>query len=268
MFYDIYRIDYLENQYGEIKKEKIKSIWNYKELNYQYARQYLKDFFGTSEMFDFPKSPFFIKKLTSALDDKNGIILDFFSGSATTAHAVLDLNKEDGGNRKFILVQLPEKSDEKSEAYKAGYKTIAEIGKERIRRVIKKIKEGQKRTPPNLPLAGEEQNRKQDLGFKVFKLQESNFKIWRTKINNEKQLINQLKQHLEPLDENAETEDVLYELLLKSGIPLTAKIEEKGGFYLVNDTEIALILEKVNKKIIKKVISVKPQKVITIDCLF
>ena len=140
---------------------------------------------------------------------------------------------------------------------------IAEIGKERIRRVIKKIKKEQ---DGKLDLDGNAG--KMDLGFKVFKLQESNFKIWRTKIETEEQLVEQLQQHLEPLDENAKTEDVLYELLLKSGVSLTAKIEQKDDFYLVNDNEIALILEKVDKEIINSVIDEKPQKVITIDRLF
>ena len=224
----------------------------------------IKNLFGDGKIFAFPKPSELLKHLIAiSWKDKECLILDFFSGSGVIAEAVINLNKEDGGNRKFILIQLPEKCDEKSEAYKAGYKTIAEIGKERIRRVIKKIKEEQE---GKLDLDGNAG--KQDLGFKVFKLQDSNFKIWRTKIENEEQLVEQLQQHLEPLDENAKTENVLYELLLKSGIPLTAKIEEKGGVYLVNDTEIALILEKVDKKIIKSVIDVKPQKVITIDRLF
>ena len=215
------------------------------------------------KIFSFPKPISLIKEFVKVGLGKKDLVLDFFLGSGTTAHAMFEQNKEDGGDRKFICIQLPEKTDEKSEAYKAGYKTIAEIGKERIRRVIKEIKEEQEGK-----LDFDSNADKQDLGFKVFKLQESNFKIWRTKIENEEQLVDQLQQHLEPLDENAKIEDVLYELLLKSGVPLTAKIVQKGGFYLVNDTEIALILEKVDKKIIKKVIDVKPQKVITIDRLF
>ena len=199
------------------------------------------------------------------------IFLDFFPGSASTAHAVLELNKEDAstgsaqgyGNRKFIMVQMPELCDEKSEAYKAGYKTIADIGKERIRRVIKKI---EKELEGKLDLDGT--NGKQDLGFKVFKLQESNFKIWRTDIKTEAELMEQIQQHIEPLAEHANTENVLYELLLKSGVPLTAKIEEKNGYYLVNDNEISLILETVNTDIIKSVIAKNPRKVITLDCLF
>ncbi len=262
LFYDIYRIDYLENQNGEIKKEKIKSIWNYKELNYQYARQYLKDFFGTSEIFDFPKSPFFINKLTSALDNKNGIILDFFSGSCTTAHAVLDLNKEDVGNRKFIMVQLPEKTDIKSEAYKAGYETIADIGKERIRRVIKKIEHEQKEKLN----FGEN---KQDLGFKVFKLRESNFKIWRgDKFKSEEELEEQLLAFVNPVKEGSIEENMLYELLLKSGIDLDCRIENKNNYYLINENELVIALSKINEEIIKNIIETKPLKVITLDKLF
>lgn len=215
-------------------------------------------------LFSFPKPSSLIKHLLSAVKFEYGdIILDFFSGSCTTAHAVLALNKEDGGNRKFICVQLPEKCDENSEAFKAGYKTIAEIGKERIRRVIKKIRKDQ---DGRLDLDGT--IGKQDLGFKVFKLRQSNFKIWRSKIEDEEQLVKQLQSHLEPLDEHAKTENVLYELLLKSGKPLTSKIIRKNGFFLVNDDELSLILEKINEKIIKTVTAQKPNKVITLDRLF
>jgi adenine-specific DNA-methyltransferase len=227
----------------------------------------LKELFVNSP-FDTSKPSGLIKRMLELSSSSNDdIILDFFAGSATTAEAIYIKNAEDKINRKYILIQIDEKIDENTPAginadsYKL--KTIAEIGKERIRRVIKKIKKEQ---DGKLDLDGNFE--KQDLGFKVFKLQESNFKIWRTKIENEEQLVEQLQQHLEPLDENAKIEDVLYELLLKSGVSLTAKIEEKNGFYLVNDTEIALILEKVDKEIIKTVIDAKPQKVITIDRLF
>ena len=164
------------------------------------------------------------------------------------------------------MVQMPEQCDEKSEAFKAGYKTIADIGKERIRRVIKKIEKEQKETQPTLPFAGVK--KEQDLGFKVFKLQESNFKIWRTDIKTEAELTEQIELHIEPLAEHANTENVLYELLLKSGVPLTANILEKDGYYIVNDNEIALILEIVNTDIIKSVIAKNPRKVITLDRLF
>ena len=139
--FDIYRIDPLESPDGSIKREKFKSVWLDKELNYQSARQYLRKLFGNSEIFDFPKPPEMIIKLLGSLNENGGLTLDFFSGSATTAHAVMQLNAEDGGNRKFIMVQLPEPTDEKSEAYKAGYMNISEIGKERIRRAGDQILE-------------------------------------------------------------------------------------------------------------------------------
>ena len=258
--WSIHTKQYLKDENGEVRKDKSFSIFD--NVYTQHGTNEIINLFGNAQIFPFPKPVQFLKYLINiGVQDKEGIIIDFFPGSCTIAHAVLELNKQDDGNRKFICIQLPEKCEEGSEAYKAGYKTIAEIGKERIRRVIKKLKEKQS---GKLDLFGNAE--KQDLGFKVFKLQ--NFKIWRIKIENEEQLVEQLQQHLEPLDENAKTEDVLYELLLKSGIPLTAKIEQKDGFYLVNHTEIVLIIEKVNKKIIKMVIDVKPQKVITLDRLF
>src|SRR3989344_2965309 len=125
---------------------------------------------GLDIPFDFAKPSKLISYLISFIDDSQAIVLDFFAGSGTTAQAVLDLNKDDGGNRKFICVQLPEPTPEDSETFKAGYKNIAEICKERIRRVIKKIKEEQKSEQKTL-----KENKKQDLGFKVFKLDSSNF---------------------------------------------------------------------------------------------
>src|SRR5690606_23205598 len=120
-------------------------------------------------IFDTPKPIPYIKQMLKIVTNKNDIILDFFSGSGTTVNAVMALNAEDGGGRKCISVQLPELCDEKSEAHKAGYKTIADISKERIRRAGKKIREERRKTPPSLPLSGEEQNSKLDTGFKVFK---------------------------------------------------------------------------------------------------
>jgi adenine-specific DNA-methyltransferase len=224
----------------------------------------LKKLFNGKCLVDYPKPLPLIRHLVEISNlDEGDIILDYFTGSGSTAQAILEMNQELEENYRFICVQLSEPTKEKSEAFKAGYKTIAEIGKERIRRVIKKIKEEQE---SKLDLYGNVE--KQDLGFKVFKLQDSNFKIWRIKIENEEQLVNQLQQHLEPLDENAKTEDVLYELLLKSGVSLIAKIEEKGGVYFVNNNEIILILEEINEEIVKNIINTNPQKVITLDRLF
>ena len=137
--WDIYQKDYLERDSG--RRTKAKSIWDDSEINYQNGASEIKELFGKGGIFDYSKPTFLIKQAMKMIGfDYHDIVMDFFSGSATTAHAVMQLNAEDGGHRKFIMVQLPEKCDEASEAYKAGYKTICEIGKERIRRAGEKIK--------------------------------------------------------------------------------------------------------------------------------
>ena len=205
--------------------------------------------------FNYPKPVSLVKELVlgATLLTKNNeeIILDFFAGSCTTAHAVMQLNAEDGGNRRFICVQMPEPCDKKSEAFKAGYKTIADIGKERIRRAIK--------------------NGDLDVDFKVFKLQDSNFKIWRgAEIQDKKELKKQLKMHTASIVNDAKTENILYELLLKSGFPLTAPIEARNGWFMAQDGEatLALALERIDKRVIKAILSAAPQKFITLDHLF
>ena len=138
------------------------TIWKYSEVGHsQDATKRLKDLFGGKAYFDYPKPVDLIKRTLQLYSSKGSIVLDFFSGSATTAHAVMQLNAEDGGHRKFIMVQLPEKCDEASEAYKAGYKNICEIGKERIRRAGDKIQ-------------SEHPDVKLDTGFRVFRVDESN----------------------------------------------------------------------------------------------
>jgi len=162
-------------------------------------------------VFDFPKNKDLLSILCSFALDVDDTVLDFFAGSCTTAHAVLDLSKEAGGDRKFIMVQLPEPCGEKSEALKAGHKTIAEIGKERIRRATAKTKE-------------ENPEYEGDLGFKVFKLDSSSIRAWSPDRNDLEQT---LLDHMEHLIEGRSEEDVLYELLLKRGVDLTVPIEEK-----------------------------------------
>ena len=260
--WSVHTKQYWKDEQGNIRQSKAFSIID--NVFTQHGTNEIIDLFGNAKYFSFPKPTGLIKPLLTigTASYEEDIILDFFAGSGTTAHAVLELNKEDGGNRKIICVQLPEKCEENSEAFKAGYKTIAEIGKERIRRVIKKIREGQE---GKLDLDG---NMDKDLGFKVFKFQESNFKIWRTNIETEEELVAQMQRHLEPLDENAKIEDVLYELLLKSGVSLTAKIKKEKDYILVNGDEVALMLEKADEKIIKQILAVKPKKVFTLDRLF
>ena len=210
------------------------TIWKYTEVGHsQEAAQALKKLFGDKAIFDYPKSVDLIKKGLSLYSATDSIILDFFSGSATTAHAVMKLNAEDGGNRKFIMVQLPEPCEEGTEAAKAGYKNICEIGKERIRRAAKKIREEN-------PLACQNQ----DMGFKVFKLDTSNLLPWNP---NAETLAQDLYKAVDNVLADRSTDDLLYEILLKCNLPLTLPIEKKqfGGntVYIVGMGALAICLD-------------------------
>jgi adenine-specific DNA-methyltransferase len=252
---------YLKSENGELRKDKAFSIVD--EVFTQHGTNEIIDLFGNAQIFSFPKPTVFMNFLINiGIQDKTGIILDFFPGSCTTAHAVFDLNKQDNGTRKFICIQLPEKCDEKSEAFKAGYKTIADIGKERIRRVIKNIKDSEN---GKLPF----EKTKQDLGFKVFKLQTSNFKIWRgDNIKNSKQLEKQMRLHLDSIKKDAVEENMLFELLLKSGRNLNSTIENTNDYYRINDGEMLIALSKIDEKIVDSILEDKPQVFITLDRLF
>jgi adenine-specific DNA-methyltransferase len=168
--------------------------------------------------FDFPKDELVLKEKINCFTSKDSIILDFFAGSGTTAHSTMQLNAEDGGNRKFICVQLPEPIDEKSEAYKAGHKTISEITKERIRRAGEKIKSEMKED------LFSEQGKTLDIGFRAFKLDSSNIRAWD---GNPDALEDNLFNAGSNIKENRTEEDVLYEILLKYGLDLTMPIEQK-----------------------------------------
>jgi len=225
----------------------------------------VKELFDGKKVFDFPKPVELVKQIiTMGANSDDELILDFFGGACSTAHAVLDLNREDGGNRHFIMIQLPEKTDEDSEAFKAGYKTIADIGKERIRRVIARLK---KEREGALPLAG-----KPDLGFKVFKLRPSNFRMWRSDILSSEQLMNQLEMSLDPVKPQTERENQLWEILLKAGYPLTVNVEEKelGGHpvHIVEEGKLVIALSGVNPETIDAIIRIKPLAFICLDSLF
>jgi len=229
------------------------------------------DLFKTVTLFPFPKPTELIRHLQNIANTKNSdIILDFFSGSATTAHAVLDLNKHDGCHRKFILVQLPEPCQENSEAFKTGYKTIADIGKERIRRVIKKI---DKDNSGKLNL--EESSTSQDLGFKVLKLDKSNFKQWLQldPSTSPEKIVEQLELHIEHVDHKATQEDLLYEILIKAGFMPTEKIEikqikEKKVFSIADGALLICLEEEVTKDLINEVAELEPIQFICLDAAF
>ncbi|RAK14179.1 adenine-specific DNA-methyltransferase [Anoxybacillus vitaminiphilus] len=224
-----YKIYLNEGEEGEEREKVPRSLLIDIERNSEGKRQ-LTNTFNQANIFNNPKPIGLIKFLLS-IGDRDGLILDFFSGSATTAHAVMQLNAEDGGNRKFIMVQLPEKTDEKSEAYKAGYKNICEIGKERIRRAGEKIVQ----ETGKIDL---------DIGFKVFKLDSSNVKLWDPDFANLEQTLFDLQDNIK---EDRTKEDLLYEILLKIGLPLTTPIEEidyKGKtIYNVGFGSVLLCLE-------------------------
>lgn len=223
------------------------TFWDYNEVGHtDGSNKFLKSLFNNKQYFDYPKPVELIERCIRIASNSDSFILDFFSGSSTTAHAVMALNAEDGGSRRCISVQLPEPTEEKSEAYKAGYNTIAEIGKERIRRagakiaeeIAKKVKELEakiEKLSKELPtdetkaeiakLKSEIQNlNNQDLGFRVFKLDSSNIKSWDTTPSS-------LEQQLEMFDEAIKSdrteEDMLYEILLKYGLDLSTPIMEK-----------------------------------------
>lgn len=207
----------------------------------------LKELFQ-GRLFDNPKPIALISDFIKIGTNNESIILDFFSGSATTAHAVMKLNAEDGGNRKFIMVQLPEKTDEKSEAYKAGYKNICEIGKERIRRAGKKVKEEVGSSVQNL-----------DTGFRVLKLDTSNMEdVYYTPQEFELQsLFN------ENVKADRTNEDLLFQVMLDLGIELSAKIESKQiagkHVHFVDDNYLVACFDRdVNESTITEIAKLQP----------
>jgi len=220
--------------------------------NNQEAKQETKALFDGLGVFDGPKPVRLLQVLLVIANvDKDSIILDFFSGSATTAHAVMQLNAEDGGNRKFIMVQLPEATDEKSEAYKAGYKNICEIGKERIRRAGKKIKEESPLTTQDL-----------DTGFRVLKLDSSNMQdVYYTPSEfNEQKLFD---DNIKPDRLGNDGEDLLFQTMIELGIELSAQIEKKSiagkSVWSVSDGYLmACFDEEVNETTITEIARQQP----------
>ena len=228
------------------------TIWKCDDVGHnQEGRQELKKLFDDKGYFDSPKPQRLmhrILKVANLLD--NSIVLDFFSGSASTAHAVMQLNAEDGGHRKFIMVQLPEKCDEKSEAYKAGYKNICEIGKERIRRAGAKIKEEAGLAAQNL-----------DTGFRVLKCDTSNMKdVYYNPAEYEVNMFSRLEDNIK---EDRTPEDLLFQVMLDLGVLLSSKIEEttiagKKVFNVEDNYLIACFDSDVSEETIKAIAKQKP----------
>jgi adenine-specific DNA-methyltransferase len=225
----------------------------------------LKDLFDGKSVFDTPK-PVELVQRALHLAANDGIVFDFFAGSGTTAQAVLELNRQDGGNRKFILVQLPEPTDLKE------FATISDVIEERTRRVIKRINE---KESAELPM-----HKPQDRGFRVFNLTSSNFKIWNSDLGSAPasgdrvdKIASQLELHIDHVQQGRGSEDLLFEILLKSGFPVTTRIDalQIGGkqVYSIANGEMLICLEKaLTPELIKAIAERKPWRVVCLDVGF
>lgn len=275
----VFRKDYLVGDAGEMAKTLIKSLWIDKEIANDHGRKVIKELFGSSVM-DFPKSVDLIKRLIKTGTKGSDIVIDYFGGSATTAHAVMDLNAEDGGERKFIIVQLPEVCEEKSEAFKAGYKTIAEISKERIRRAGKKIKDelGRRKEEKIQQLLLEDsgssfspQPSSLDIGFRVLKIDSSNMKdvYYAPDTIQQSDLLGQVNN----IREDRTPEDLLFQVLLDWGVdlslPITQKtIAGKSVFFVDGNALAACFDTGINEAFVKVLAARKPLRVVFRDAGF
>ena len=229
----------------------------------QEGKQEMKALFDDIGVFDGPKPIRLLRYLSTIANlNEDSIVLDFFSGSATTAHAVMQLNAEDGGNRKFIMVQLPEKTDEKSEAYKAGYKNICEIGKERIRRAGRKIKEEN---------ASKEGIERLDVGFRVLKLDESNMAdVYYTPADTPIQTTLNFDALVDNIREGRTAEDLLFQVLPECNLPLSSKIETreihgKKVFVVEDGYLMACFDNDINDAVITAIAKEKPYYFVMCD---
>lgn len=264
---------YLRDEDGKERGAKLFSVltgpWS------QAGTAEIAELLGNGKIFPFPKPSELIKHLISACSyNPDAIVLDFFAGSCPTVQSVFNLNKELGSTLKFIMVQLPERCDGESEAFKSGFRTIADIGKERIRRVIKKVNdERTANNDPQMNLPGfKEEPPNLDLGFKVFKLDRSNFKTWdgSNPAASEEEIARQLTIHVDHVLPSATQEDILYELLLKSGFMPTEKVEklEMGGKVVFSIADGALLIcleDKITRELIDEVAKAEPMQFICLD---
>ncbi|MCG5512343.1 site-specific DNA-methyltransferase [Ectothiorhodospira shaposhnikovii] len=230
----------------------------------QVSVKYLRKLMG-GKLFNNPKDHEVLARLIRYCmgDDDNGLVLDFFAGSASTVEAVLALNAKEGGNRRVVAVQLPEPCDEKSAAFKAGYPTIAALSRDRINRVIQKL----------LNEAGLVAPIPADLGFKSFLLAPSNFKQWRGDgLDTPDQLAEQIQLFAKSEKEGAAVEDMLYELLLKFGQELTTPVqalEVNGGkVFAIHERKMLFVLESFSEAMIQPLVELKPREIIAIDGVF
>lgn len=245
----IYRKDYLLKN-GEVATTLVKSLWTDNTINNDYGKKAIKELFGSNVM-SFPKAPDLLKKMLKIGTEKDSFVLDFFSGSSTTAQSIFELNVEDGGNRKFIMVQLPEICDKTSDAYKSGLKTICEIGKERIRRAGDKIK-------------SEHPDADIDIGFKAFRVADTNIK-WNSLMNIGQLDISHIESTPDLMDfmPNTKDIDVVYELMLRQrDVALSESMELLSDIgsrtYLYASSFLVCLETEVTESLVEKVAAIDP----------
>lgn len=253
--YDVFQIDFAEGIDGE-KRIKPKTVWSGKGFANETGSLELKTIFGR-RLFDNPKPTGLLRYCLEHATNKKDIVLDFFAGSSTTAHAVFQINAQDGGNRKFIMVQLPERCEEKSEAFKAGYKTIAEISKERIRRAGKFVIEDECR-----------EGWQKDIGFRVLKVDSSNM----TDVYYAPDAINQnqLDLIIDNIKPDRTPEDLLFQVLLDWGVDLTLPIRKesikgKAVFFVDENALVACFDKDVSEDLVKELARFEPLRVVFRD---
>jgi len=255
--WQVFRKDYLYDQNGNKALTLVKSLWTDKEINNDYGKKAIKILFEKNIM-DFPKAPELISKLVkSGVIKKDEIILDFFSGSATTAQSIMEVNVEDEGKRKYIMVQLPEKIDENHTAFKEGFKNICEIGKERIRRAGKKIKD---ETEADI-----------DYGFRVFRLSDSNMQDVFYKPQDYKQ--SALDLFADNVKPDRTSDDLLAQIMLDWGLPLSLKIEQikilgKKVFKVADNSLYACFEKDIDEEFAKQIAKDKPLRIVFRDSGF
>ena len=267
---------------------KVKSLWSETSMRTEDGTRAFRSLFEKS-YFEHPKSIELVKRCIQVGLNDEDIMLDFFSGSGTAAQAVLELNEEDGGKRQFICVQMPELLDSSHEAYKAGYRTIADIGRARIKKVIERIeaKRNNADTQTTLDQALKEEGNEtpQALGFNAFKLAPSNFKEWRTDVDNEADLLAQLEYHIDSTKPGSEERSMVYELLLKLAMPVTTPVHcqtidiahdnIKGKLQtrvyvanLDNVNSMVFIFQPVTREILDLILDIKPVRVLCLNRCF
>ena len=246
-----------------------RSVWDEKEFVNERGTDSVKELFNNKTYFDYPKSPFTIQRVVELGSDHDSIILDFFSGSSTTAQAVMQLNAEDGGHRKFIMVQLPEETDENSEAYKAGYKNICELAEERIRRAGKKIQDELKAKQPDL--FDNENGQPLDTGFRVFRIDSSNMKdvYFAPKDLDPKQL----DLFADNVKEDRTELDLLYGCMVDWGLqlslPLSTETIDGVTVYTVNNSDLVACFGKpITDDVVKAMASKAPLRILFRDSCF